>query len=87
MIQVIKYRCCGQIFAACCEPECYTEKDWLKDVRKYALRGDKVEMMESGNVKFGKCECVKVEAPKSPDLFSAVAGINYFCWHLLYTLC
>ena len=74
MIQVIKYKCCGQIFAACCEPECYTEKDWLKDMRKYALRGDKVEMMESGNVKFGKCACANAETSKNLDLFSAVAG-------------
>jgi|LakMenEpi03Aug12_release.lakeMendotaPanAssembly.Ray.scaffolds.fasta_scaffold4210877_2 hypothetical protein len=69
MIQVIKYKCCGQIFAACQEPECYTDKDWLKELRKYALRGDKVEMMESANMKFGRCECSKV-AKKSPDLFT-----------------
>lgn len=74
MIQVIKYKCCGQVFAACCEPECYTEKDWLKDIRKYTLRGDKVEMRESGNVKFGKCECSKIKIPERLDLFSS-AGV------------
>lgn len=32
MIQVIKYKCCGNIFAAYCEPDCYTDKEWLKDL-------------------------------------------------------
>ena len=76
MIQVIKYKCCGQIFAACWEPDCYTEKDWLKNMRKYVLRGDKVEMMESGNVKFSKCVCAKVETTKSPDLFSTLEQLK-----------
>lgn len=74
MIQVIKYKCCGKIFAACCEPECYTEKDWLKNLRQYALRGDIVEMAESGSVKFGKCECKYLPKVEEPNLFSAVVG-------------
>jgi len=71
MIQVIKYQCCDQAFAACCEPECYTEKDWLKDLRKYALRGDKIELIEHGDLKLGRCKC-KEEAPKVLDLFSEI---------------
>jgi hypothetical protein len=59
MIQIVKYKCCGAIFAACVEPDCYTEKDWLANLKKYVNRGDKVEMIKSGTLKFGKCECKK----------------------------
>ncbi len=63
--QVIKYKCCGKIFAACTVPECYTSKEWLKDVRTYALKGHTVEIAE--RVKFEKCTCVEVG--KSGNLF------------------
>jgi len=74
MIQVIKYRCCGKVFAACCEPDCYTDKDWLKSLKKYADRGDKIETVENGTWKFEKCECKnEPEAEKiilqQPNLF------------------
>ena len=60
MIQVIKHKCCGKIFAACCEPDCYTDKEWLKNLRKYAKRGDSVQMIESGKgLKLEKCLCNK----------------------------
>jgi len=58
--QIIKYKCCGKVFAACCEPECYTDKDWVKELIKYVLRGDIVETVEMGTIKFGKCECKEV---------------------------
>lgn len=65
MIQVIKYKCCGNIFAACCEPDCYTDKDWLKDLKKYVEKGHKVEMIPSGQgLQFKKCECKKKESNK-----------------------
>jgi len=68
MIQTIKYKCCGKIFAACCEPECYTDSDWLKSLKQYVKRGDKVEMMPSGQgFQFGKCECSEVEKINSRD--------------------
>jgi hypothetical protein len=57
MIQAIKYKCCDKHFAACIVPECYTDKDWLKDLRKYVLAGHEVEMVENGNLKFGDCKC------------------------------
>jgi hypothetical protein len=38
-------------------PECYTDKDWLKDLRKYVLAGHEVEMVENGKLKFDKCTC------------------------------
>ncbi len=59
MIQIIKYKCCGAVFAACCEPECYTDSEWTRNLKKYVERGDKVEMIENGTLKFGKCECSK----------------------------
>jgi hypothetical protein len=56
MIQIVKRKCCGSVFAACVEPDCYTDKDWLKNLKEYVNRGDKVEMIESGTLKFGgKC--------------------------------
>jgi hypothetical protein len=58
MMQVIKYKCCGKVFAACREPECYTDKDWHKTLRKYVPQGHKVEMMEK--VVFGECTCGKL---------------------------
>ena len=74
MIQTIKYKCCGKIFAACCEPECYTDSDWLKRLKQYVKRGDKVEMIPSGQgLQFGKCECSEVEKVNEPKLFSAVS--------------
>lgn len=44
MIQTIKYKCCGKIFAACREPECYTDADWLKNLKQYVQKGHTVEM-------------------------------------------
>ncbi|OBW43523.1 hypothetical protein AB670_00053 [Chryseobacterium sp. MOF25P] len=65
MIQVIKYKCCGNIFAACCEPECYTDMDWLKELKKYVERGNKVEMIPNGGVlQFKRCECEKESKSK-----------------------
>lgn len=58
MIQIIRHKCCNKIYAAAVEPHCYTDKDWIKDVRKYALQGDKIEMIENGTEwKFEKCTC------------------------------
>ena len=59
MVQVIKYKCCDKIHSACIEPDCYTSKEWLKDMRKYVLEGDKVAMVENTGWRFGKCECQK----------------------------
>lgn len=68
MIQVIKYKCCGNIFAACREPDCYTDKEWLKDLKKYVERGCKVEMIQSGEgLKFKRCNCSKEIKDKEPQ--------------------
>lgn len=58
-VQIIKYKCCGKIFAACREPECYTDIEWQRDLRKYSKRGDIVETLPSADFQFGKCECKK----------------------------
>jgi hypothetical protein len=58
MIQIVKYKCCQRTFAACAEPECYTDKDWLKNLKEYVNRGDTVEMVESGlGLRLEKCQC------------------------------
>jgi hypothetical protein len=74
MIQVIKYKCCGNIFAACLEPDCYTDSDWLKSLKKYVKVGHKVEMVDSEKFKFGQCQCQETPTPKTetPDLFSSL---------------
>ena len=60
IVQVIKYKCCGKVFAACREPECYTSKDWQRNLRKDVNEGHKVEMMPIEILQFGKRECDKV---------------------------
>lgn len=75
MVQVIKYKCCGKIFAACYEPHCYTDRSWLSKMSDYVKKGDVVEMRESGNVQFGDCECTKenqVNLSEQPNLFSSL---------------
>jgi len=71
MIQVIKYACCDKIFAACHEPHCYTDTDWLKNLKQYVRRGDKVEMIHGGNgLQMGQCECNELVKSKDLNLFS-----------------
>lgn len=67
MIQVIKTKCCGKVFAACVSPQCYTEKDWTAELRKYVLQGCTVDLVEDGNVHFELCEC-----DTAKDLFSGL---------------
>lgn len=68
-VQVIKYKCCGKTFAACCEPDCYTDKDWLTELKKYISRGDIVEMIDdSSEVQFGRCECNKQLINVTPSI-------------------
>lgn len=55
-IQIIKCKC-GEVFAACQEPECWTEKDWQKDIRKYVGEGCSVETVDRGTWSFGSCKC------------------------------
>ena len=58
MIQVIRYKCCMKIFAACVDPVCYTDKKWQKNLRKYVLQGHKPQMLNGiGGIELGECEC------------------------------
>ena len=57
MLQVIKYKCCGAIYAACQEPDCYTEKEWIKHLKKSVKAGDIVQMIEPKTLEFGRCKC------------------------------
>lgn len=67
MIQVIKCKGCGSVFAACREPECWTDKDWQKDVRDYAKQGHIIGMAERGGWTLDGCTCKKVNV----DLFAS----------------
>ncbi len=70
-VQTVRYKCCNRLFAACCEPDCYTDKDWLKSLRKYARMGHKIDLVE-GRVRIeGKCECSqeKVNNQNQTSLF------------------
>lgn len=69
-IQVIRYKCCGKIFAGCREPECYMSVEFQRELRKHAKRGDIIEFVEAGECKFGKCECKPVKKIKQPELFA-----------------
>ncbi len=61
--QVIKCKC-GKVFAACREPECYTEKDWMKDMRKYVIDGCTVDMVNTNEFQFENCVCDKSASVK-----------------------
>lgn len=54
--QVIKCKC-GEIFAACVEPECYMNADWQREMRKCVKKGCTVEIMPCGDAKMSKCKC------------------------------
>jgi hypothetical protein len=59
-IQTINCKTCKSIFAACVEPGCYTDKDWLKSLKKYVSRGDEVKLIPVGSdLKLSKCKCIK----------------------------
>jgi hypothetical protein len=38
----------GETIAACLEPQCYTDKEWLKDLAKYTEQGYKSELLSEG---------------------------------------
>lgn len=70
MIQAIKYKCCDSYLAVCKEPYCYTDEDWLADLRNYVNKGHKVEMIEQIDEKFG-CKCKEKE-----NLFSETGELK-----------
>lgn len=62
--EVIRYSCCGIIFAACVDG--LQDAEWDRNARKYRSQGHKVELIE-GDVRFGKCECVKQPVKKDKN--------------------
>lgn len=61
-IQILKYKCCGNTFAACTVPECYTDEDWTSELAKYVTAGNTdVEIVDNNTgLRFTKCECIEV---------------------------
>jgi DNA-binding sugar fermentation-stimulating protein len=55
--QIIKCPKCNAVFAACLEPNCYIDKDWLKSLKKYIQEGFEVDYVQQGNLQFSKCTC------------------------------
>ena len=56
-IQVLKCKC-GAKYAACVEPDCYEDVDWLKDLGECLKDGGTVEMSDTLTFRFEKCKCV-----------------------------
>ena len=70
-IQVLLCKC-GAKYAACIEPDCYIDNDWLKDLKKHIKDGGTVEMSDSESFRFEQCKCAEAEyeISKEPNLFS-----------------
>ena len=69
-LQVIKYKCCNKIFAACAEPHFYTDAHWLKDVKNELRRGNIVDTIINEEWKFEKCDCKKKKESSQLNLFN-----------------
>lgn len=67
-IQVIKCKC-GSTFSGCCEPECYTDKDYLKELKRYIEKGCTVDMVDKGKFDYQPCRCntPKEKEPENPS--------------------
>lgn len=68
-IQVLKCKC-GTKYAACVEPDCYEDNDWLKDLGKCLKEGGTVEMSDSESFRFEQCKCNDKNMSDEPSLFS-----------------
>ncbi len=55
--QVIKCKC-GKIYGGAVAPYCYTDKDWLKEMKQALLKdGHKIDLISADDFKFEKCTC------------------------------
>lgn len=54
-VQVLRWKCCDEIYAMCIEPHCYTSKDWQKDLKLAVKDGDRIEMVDLKDAKLGNC--------------------------------
>ena len=68
-IQVLICKC-GAKYAACCEPDCYNDVDWLKDLGICLKDGGQIEMEDSEKFRFQKCTCNEQIVSDEPNLFS-----------------
>ncbi len=55
-VQIVSCQC-GVTFAACSEPYCYEDKEWIANLKKYFSIGCKILMANNGEWSFGTCEC------------------------------
>jgi DNA-binding sugar fermentation-stimulating protein len=55
--QIIKCPKCKSIFAACLAPLCYTDKEWIKNLKEYVQKGFEVDLIESSQLSFERCKC------------------------------
>lgn len=69
MLQVVKYGCCGKVFAACYEPKFRYDKSWQNKIEEYSKRGDIVEIIENNNVKFESCICSEKKDKLYRDIY------------------
>jgi len=70
-IQVLVCKC-GSKYAACVEPDCYEDVDWLKDLGKCLQAGGTVEMADAESFMFERCKCNEQPTKEAPNLFSEV---------------
>ncbi len=62
---------CGSMIAACLEPYCYQDEEWMKDVRSYSNRGYEIKMTTAGE---GKANLKLCKCPDKGTLFEADGG-------------
>lgn len=59
-VQILAWPCCKVVYAVAAVPHCYTDKDWLKSLRRAAKDGDVIDFVAVEEFKamdFGKCKC------------------------------
>jgi len=54
--QVIQCKC-GSNIAACLVPMCYTDKDWMKEIRSYSKQGYTIGGLSNKEYSFERCKC------------------------------
>ena len=63
-VQVLKCKC-GAKYAACVEPDCYEDTEWLQGLGECFKNGGTVEMESAEEFRFTSCTC-----EDEPTLFS-----------------
>lgn len=66
-VQIINCRNCGKTFSVWMAPDCYTDDEYLKELKKYSAAGNTIDLVNLGDQKLEGCEC---------DKLSEVAGNN-----------